>query len=258
MEVKSTHELHYSTLKVWMLPCLSDNYIFIIYNKENGTTIVIDPAEGLLVDKFLNYHQLNLNEIWITHHHPDHISGIPYLTDKYNCIIRGSTQIPNRIPRVNISMKEKIFWNLGHFNVSVLEVPGHTLDHLAYWIRDEQSSLLFSGDVLFGFGCGRLFEGSYEQMISSLKKIIALPVHTQVFCSHEYTMQNLEFSLTQISGDKKIEERKLKVQNKVYGKKPTVPLDLKEEIETNLFLRAIQSENPLEEFRSLRIKKDEF
>lgn len=256
--MEMTTELQFSSLKVWLLPCLTDNYIFVFYNSENQNTIVVDPADGLIVEKFLKFNGLCLNEIWVTHHHADHIGGVLYLRDQYSCEVRGSTQIKGRIPGVSISVNDVSEWSFGHFKVQVLELPGHTHDHIGYWLRDEKESLLFSGDVLFGLGCGRLFEGTYEQMMNSLKKIMDLPEGTQVFCAHEYTKRNLDFTLEQKPHDLKIEVRKNKILNQMQKHLPTVPLTLKEEIETNLFLRAINSANSLAEFRSLRELRNHF
>lgn len=256
--MKIAAELHFSSLTVWLLPCLTDNYIFVFYNSENQTTVVVDPADGLIVEEFLKSKELKLNEIWVTHHHADHIGGVLYLKDQYSCEVRGSLRIKGRIPGVSIAVNEHSEWSFGYFKVSVLDLPGHTHDHIGYWMRDEKESLLFSGDVLFGLGCGRLFEGTYEQMMGSLKMIMELPTETQVFCAHEYTKRNLEFTLEQRPLDLKIEERKNRILHLLQHHQPTVPLTLKEEKETNLFLRAINSLNPLAEFRSLRDLRNHF
>lgn len=256
--MKIAAELHFSSLIVWLLPCLTDNYIFVFYNSENKTTVVVDPADGLIVEQFLKNKSLKLDEIWVTHHHADHIGGVLDLKDHYSCEVRGSTQIKGRIPGVSIPTQQLPAWDFGHFKVSVLDLPGHTHDHIGYWMRDESNSLLFSGDVLFGLGCGRLFEGTYEQMVESLKKIMSLPGETKIFCSHEYTKNNLDFTLIQKPHDLKIEERKNKIINQLNHHIPTVPLTLKEEMETNLFLQSIQSENPLTEFRAIRELRNQF
>ncbi len=250
--------LQYSSLTVWLLPCFADNYIFCIYNDEDKKTIVVDPGEGTVVERFLNQQGFFLNEIWITHHHSDHIDGVFYLKEKYACVVRGSVQISGRIPGVTLSVEESSFWEWGSFKVDVLNLPGHTRDHIGYWIYDKKHSLLFSGDVLFGLGCGRLFEGTFEQMKDSLNKIMALPKKTQVFCSHEYTGKNLEFTLSQAIKDTKIEMRESKIIESLRKGQPTVPLDLHEEMKTNLFLKALQSDSPLQEFRFLREKRDHF
>lgn len=256
--MKVAAELHFSLLTVWLLPSLIDNYIFVFYSSENKMTVVVDPADGLLVEQFLKSKGLKLDEIWVTHHHEDHIGGVMHLKNHYSCEVRGSTQIKGRIPGVSLPIHQFYDWEFGHFKVSVLELAGHTRDHIGYWMRDESNSLLFSGDVLFGLGCGRLFEGTYEQMAESLKKIMTLPAETKIFCSHEYTKSNLDFTLMQNPYDLKIEERKNRINNQLKHHIPTVPLTLKEEMETNLFLRSLQSKNPLTEFRFMRELRNQF
>lgn len=243
---------------VWLIPCLKDNYIFLINEVESGQTIVVDPSDAAPVSEFLEQHSLTLNEIWVTHHHSDHIGGVVALKEKFAPVVRGSLQIPHRIPGVNLAVNQKSQWTMGNFEVSVLELPGHTQDHIAYWMRNQNHSLLFSGDVLFGLGCGRLFEGSYEEMFGSLKKIAELPESTKIFCSHEYTEMNLRFSLQVAPDFDPLYSRTEKIKNLRSQGLPTVPLSLFEELETNLFLRTLKSPWALEEFRTLRESRNKF
>lgn len=257
-------ELVYANLKIWLLPCLKDNYIFIIYFPSVSQTIVVDPAQSDIVIQFLESKGLRLNEVWVTHHHPDHIGGVIDLKNYYNCAVRGAISIPGRIPGVSLPMDGNSHWSLSSFEIKVLELPGHTFDHRAYWIYssqpkdDRKISLLFSGDVLFGLGCGRIFEGSHDQMVASLQKVIQLPSYTQIFCSHEYTELNLSFTLVEGANDSKILERQQRIQKLSLQGRPTVPLSLQEELETNLFLKALESNDPLETFTSLREKRNKF
>jgi len=254
----------YADIRIWLLPCLKDNYIFIIYFPEVSQTIVVDPAQSDIVIQFLESKGLELNEIWVTHHHSDHIGGVIDLKKYYNCEVRGAVSIPGRIPGVSIPVDGSSHWSLSEFEIKVLELPGHTLDHKAYWIHsselnDERKiSLLFSGDVLFGLGCGRLFEGSYDQMVASLQKVIQLPPYTQIFCSHEYTELNLSFTLSENANDSKILERQQRIQKLRLQGKPTVPLKLEEELETNLFLKVLESKDPLGAFTLLREKRNKY
>ena len=258
----ANYEFKFGGWTVYLLPCLLDNYIFVLHHEQIIKTIVVDPAESNVVRRFLQKKNFNLDEIWITHHHVDHIGGVVSLKDIYSCKVRGSVKIPGRIPEVDYSTESESHWSISEFEVSVLELPGHTHDHIAYWLKNEKYSLLFSGDVLFGLGCGRLFEGSYEQMFSSLKIIYSLPDNTQVFCTHEYTEQNLKFTQSLISiHDEAIDQRAQMVEGRRKADLPTVPLSLLEEKQTNLFLRVFTSINSVDsynEFRRLRELRNNF
>lgn len=286
-------ELNFDSLTVWILKCLQDNYVYILHTRSsliNGlsedprrsrlqppsqesqgeatnddqetSTIVIDPTEAIPVRDFLKYQNLNLDEIWITHHHGDHIGGVEKLRSFFNCQVRGFNLMPERLPQLNIPLSESDTWNLSDFTVSILHLPGHTKDHIAYWIQNSQHSLLFSGDVLFGFGCGRVFEGTLEQMFTTLKRVAQLPDQTLIFCSHEYTEKNLEFTLQQKISNPIfrdiIEKRKGTVLKLRAENEPTVPLSLKEEKETNLFLLALNDTKPLDAFKKLREARNHF
>lgn len=246
------------SLRVTLLPCLGTNYIFILQSLANNKIVVVDPGEFAIVDHFLQAHGLRLDEIWITHHHADHISGVLPLLAKYSCDVRGSLQVPGRIPGVNKEAYEGCHWNYGDYDVTVLALPGHTRDHIAYWMTDGEHSLLFSGDVLFGLGCGRIFEGTYSEMLQSLQKISKLPENTHIFCSHEYTKDNLVFSKWVREGDLALQRRESQLEQKFRQRIPTVPLLLKEELASNLFLRSLSADHPLEEFQLLRDKRNNF
>ncbi len=243
---------------VWLIPCLKDNYIFVIHHSGVNKTIVVDPCESDKVREFLKNHSWNLDEVWITHHHNDHIGGVRELKELFSPLIRGSQQIPGRIPGVTTTMTASSHWNLGAFDISVLELPGHTHDHIAFWVRDQRHSLLFSGDVLFGLGCGRLFEGTYEEMFTSLEKVSSLPSTTKIFCSHEYTELNLEFSLQMAPDLMPLQMRAIEIRERRGQGIPTVPLTLSEELATNLFLRALKAPSPREEFQTLRDSRNKF
>lgn len=248
----------FNSLTLWILPCLQDNYIFIFKEMNSSQVIVIDPTDFHTVDSFLQEQNLTLNEIWITHHHADHIGGVEKLRNHYSASVRGHNQKLDRLPKLDIPLQSHFQWKLHEFEVTVYHLPGHTLDHIGYGLKNNTHSLLFSGDVLFGMGCGRVFEGSYEQMMQSLKIISNLPTNTLIFCSHEYTEKNLSFSLNEDPSNPAILSRKEKIQSLREQGKPTVPLLLDEELKTNLFLLALQSERPLEEFQRLREARNRF
>jgi hydroxyacylglutathione hydrolase len=251
-------EMIIGNLQVWVLSCLEDNYVFVLHDSKTQTTVVVDPAEAQVVNKLLASRALNLSEIWITHHHADHVGGVSQLHQEHKAEVRGSLQIPGRIPCVTKAIDKASSWKFGEWTVSVLALPGHTLDHVGYWLSREQDSLLFSGDVLFGMGCGRIFEGTNEQMLESLTQIANLPDCTQVFCSHEYTERNLEFHLQQEPVNDATIMRRDRVRTLRRQRLPTVPLALQEEKETNLFLRVLREKSPLEMFRALREARNHF
>lgn len=254
---QAVEEFVYGDLKVSILPCLKDNYIFILEHSQLRGAVVVDPPESQGVMAFLRERSLSLAEIWITHHHHDHVGGVLALQLEESCGVRGSAQIPGRIPGLSIPVQGGSSWSLGSFMVEVLFLPGHTLDHIAYWVHSQDYSLLFSGDVLFGFGCGRVFEGTYEQMFASLEIIMSLPETTQIFCSHEYTENNLRFTES-IMQNESITQRAQRVRQRRREDKPTVPLSLHEEKLTNLFLLTRNHQKPIAEFRRLRDERNSF
>lgn len=252
MGEKEVFQYQFGSLKVSLLQCLQDNYVFVLQSSLGTSCVVVDPTESLLVDDFLIEQDASVEEIWITHHHHDHIGGVASLKEKYRCAVRGAQIVPGRLADVTQPIAEGASWSWAEYQVTVLALPGHTLDHMAYWLRSAEHSLLFSGDVLFGAGCGRVFEGTYEQMLESLQKIAQLPEHTQVFCSHEYTQKNLEFSLSVLPNDRLLKARASQVEALRAQGKPTVPLLLSEEKQTNLFLRTLRFQNAITEFTKLR------
>lgn len=255
-----TNELQFHALKIWLIPCFIDNYIFVLHLTDSNKTIVIDPGDGPLVESFLNSQNLTLNEIWITHHHNDHTGGVSYLSKKFSCETLGSIQTKSKLPSIGVTVSGNTTLNISGWTLKILELPGHTNDHIGYWLQNNSHSLLFSGDVIFGLGCGRIFEGEYNQMIDSLKKIASLPISTLIFCSHEYTEKNLAFTLMHenVATNKKLHNRQKDIQEKRRSNIPTIPLSLEEELETNLFLLAITIPFESNNFIDLRNKRNRF
>jgi hydroxyacylglutathione hydrolase len=231
--------------------------------------VVVDPAESSTVVAFLETPSIKaliprIDEIWVTHHHHDHTGGVLALQKMFNSVVRISalnttlttdeSQSPSTFAK-RISY-DTASWRWGDLTAEILTLPGHTRDHIAFWLHDESHSLLFSGDVLFGLGCGRVFEGTYAQMLESLRTIAQLPESTQIYCAHEYTAQNLEFSLQQEPNDPLIQARAHSIRERRFKGAPTVPLTLSEEKQTNLFLRALQAPEPLEVFTALRDRRN--
>lgn len=215
------------------IPAFKDNYIWLL--RQDQRAFVVDPGDAAPVEAQLDALELQLAGILITHHHADHQGGVADLTSRWSCPVfaPGNESITGRT--VALSGGEWI--DVLGTPVEVLAMPGHTLGHLAYRAPD----VLFCGDVLFGAGCGRLFEGTAAQMRASLDMIAALPDKTQIYCAHEYTLMNLPFALAVEPGNPRVHERLQQVKERRSVNLPTVPLSLAEEKATNPFLRCHES-----------------
>ena len=241
-----------SQLQVFQIPVLQDNYIYIIRDIDTQKTAVVDPALSEPVDVFLKEKNWKLDFIFNTHHHWDHTGGNLELKKKWNCRILGFKEDANRIPGIDQHLLEGEEFTFGKIPCRVLFFPGHTLGHIAYWFFEEKK--LFIGDTLFAMGCGRLFEGSPQQMFTSINKIKSFPPETEIFCAHEYTEKNGHFALSVDPQNQSLKERMQEVQARRKKNLATVPFFLFEELKTNPFLRA----STLEEFTHLRKKRDIF
>lgn len=208
-----------------------DNYIWVIHNQRHA--VVIDPGVGEAVTRFLLEFDLKLIAILITHHHHDHVDGLDTLCKAFNVPIYGPAS--EVIRHVTQSVHEGNVIHLKHLNLDmrVLDVPGHTAGHIAYYAE----RLLFSGDTLFGCGCGRLFEGTPAQMLASLTKLGQLPGYTQVYCAHEYTLSNIAFALTVDSDNLALQLRAETDRKMLLTGHPTIPTTIAIELATNPFLR---------------------
>lgn len=216
------------------LPALQDNYIYILECLATKTTAVIDPSCANVVSDFLKRKPLDF--ILNTHHHIDHVGGNLELKKKYQATVIASKYDENRIPGLDKTTQEGDVVKVGELEANVFEVPGHTLGHIVYWFKE--IGVAFVGDTLFAMGCGRLFEGSPEQMWHSLKKIRALPKDTLICTAHEYTVNNAAFALSLDPDNQKLHQRMEAVKKLQEQNKPTVPYRLSEDLETNPFLRA--------------------
>ncbi len=222
--------------EVSLIPVLSDNYIFVLRPSDTDEVMVVDPAESKSVLQWLSRHHLKLGQIWNTHHHSDHVGGNLELKEAANCKIVGSKNDRVRIPGIDhgVMSGDSVKW--GPMTFEVWAMDGHTLGHIAYVSREP--AIVFIGDTLFGMGCGRLFEGTPEQMYDSLQKLKALDPNTLIFCTHEYTLKNSQFALSVDPNNVALKERAVIVANLRKQNQPTVPLLLSDELATNPFLRA--------------------
>lgn len=239
-------------LNVIQIAVLKDNYNFILHDDVTGQTAVVDPSEAQPILDILKEKGWQLDAILNTHHHWDHVGGNKELQAATGCEIIGNINDYTRIPGITRTITPGEPLSLLGETIDVLDVPGHTIGHIAYYFPKAQK--LFCGDTLFAMGCGRLFEGSYKQMFHSLKQLKTLPEDTEIYCAHEYTEANGTFALSIEPENHALQERMEKVIAMRAADQPTIPTTLKEELATNPFLRA----GSVEEFASIRKAKDVF
>ena len=253
-------------LEVTIIKCLSDNYSYLIKDKKTDLVGIVDPSEFDPVDIEISKTYKKLDFILNTHHHNDHVGGNIDLKKKYNSKIICSSYDEKKIPGVDIKKSDGDQFSLGETDFKIIHIPGHTLGHIAFY--SEQASVIFTGDTLFSLGCGRIFEGTFEQMFESLEKIKNLPKNTMMYCGHEYTEKNGQFCISIDKENVRLRNRIEDAKNKIQKKLPTLPIALGEEIETNIFLRCddkkiknnlkMDNGSKLEVFTKLRNLKDKF
>ena len=222
------------TLEVALFPCLSDNYGFLLHDSETGATAAIDTPDPKEIAKQCETRGWTLTEIWNTHWHPDHAGGNVALKRRYNCRVRGPEQ--DAIPARDETLFGGDHFEFGGHRVGVIHTPGHTDEHIIYHIPSAQ--IAFVGDTIFALGCGRLFEGTPEQMWESLSKIMAMPDATKLYCAHEYTLSNAKFALSVDSQNVDLLAAVANAEAKRGENLPTVPTTVGVEKRANPFVTA--------------------
>ncbi len=253
-------------LLVHQFPCLNDNYGYLIHDTDTGATATIDTPEVAPINAALKDKGWALTHILNTHHHFDHAGGNEALKEQWGCTVVGAANDAERIPGIDVRVHDGEEFQLGNSVAKVFEVPGHTTGHIAYYFAADGAA--FVGDTLFALGCGRLFEGTPDQMWNSLQKLMALPDDTVVYCAHEYTQANAAFALSVEPQNQALQDRAAQIDQLRAEGKPTVPTTIGLERATNPFVRP-QSEDlqatiglvgadPVAVFAETRKRKDHF
>lgn len=257
-------------MQVYRIAVLSDNYIFLLHDPQKNIAAVVDPAVAQPVLQKLEELDAELVTIFNTHHHSDHVGGNRELMQHFsNITVYGGAEDRGRIPGQQVFLREGDTVEFADRTGKVFFVPGHTRAHIAYYfppLTGEETGNLFCGDTLFAGGCGRLFEGTPAQMVSSLTKLRGLPDQTKVWCAHEYTLSNLKFALTVDGDNSDLQQRFAEVKAARSLLMPTIPSILGVEKRTNPFLRwdrpalqlAVDSQDPVQTFARVRGRKDMF
>jgi hydroxyacylglutathione hydrolase len=253
-------------LTIKQIPVLTDNYIYLLHDPVSAETAAIDPALAQPVLDVLDEKGWQLTCILNTHHHWDHVGGNLELKQKTGCKIVAAQSDRSRVPGIDIGVSENDVISLGQHQARIISTPGHTSGHIVYHFAEDGA--LFCGDTLFVMGCGRLFEGTPEQMWNSLQKLKALPPSTRIYCTHEYTQTNGRFALSVEPGNSQLQKKMLEVQQLRAENKPTVPSTIEQERATNPFFRTdsisvqkslgLEGQSPVCVFTELRKRKDSF
>jgi hydroxyacylglutathione hydrolase len=239
-------------LEIIRIPVLSDNYIWLVHEPESKETMVVDPAVAEPVLAEAAKRGWTITQIWNTHWHPDHTGGNAAIKEATGCRITGPEAERERIPTLDILVKEGDTARLGEVIAHVIDVPAHTAGHIAFHIPSEQ--VAFVGDTLFAMGCGRLFEGTAEQMYDNMRKLEALPDATKIYCAHEYTKSNGEYALVAEPDNLALQQRMTEVLAMRARGEATVPTTIELERATNPFMRAASAA----ELGARRTAKDNF
>ena len=223
-------------IDVACVPVLSDNYVWLLHDDASGDTVVIDPGEAEPVLAAAADRGWTISQIWNTHWHPDHVDGNAAIKAATGCTITGPAAEADRIPTIDRTVSAGDSVTIGAFSATVMAVPAHTNGHIAYHFADP--AMLFSGDVIFAMGCGRLFEGTPTQMHDALTRIAALPGETLIYGAHEYSAANARFALVTAPDNAAIRDRAVEIDRLRADGKPTLPTTVALERATNPFVRA--------------------
>jgi hydroxyacylglutathione hydrolase len=223
-------------LEISPIPCLSDNYAWLLHDSVTKTTAVVDPGEAEPVGRALAANGLRLDLILLTHHHGDHVGGVAALKAAHGCAVLGPEADANRLPALDRGLKDGDKVAIGKATGVVLDTPGHTRGHISFYFPGE--AVLVCGDTLFSLGCGRLLEGTAEEMFGSLRRFAALPAETRVLCGHEYTLSNARFALAVDPDNPALKARAAEAEAQRARGEPTLPSLLGTELAANPFLRA--------------------
>ena len=241
-----------SSLSVAAIPILSDNYAWRLREAASGAVAVVDPADPRAVTDWLEQDGGRLDLVLLTHHHADHIAGAEAVARRFGARIVGAAQDAHRLPPLDLAVSPGDTVSLGETMAMVIDTPGHTRGHIAYFFGG--GPILFCGDTLFSLGCGRLLEGTAAEMLSSLQRLAQLPDDTLVCCGHEYTQSNARFALEVDPDNLALQARAREVASLRAGGTPTLPVRLGQERVTNPFLMA----NDISSLAALRSRKDSF
>jgi hydroxyacylglutathione hydrolase len=254
------------TLDVRLVPLLKDNYAYLLRESDSGKTAIVDPSESDPVLALLSELGWQLDYILNTHHHHDHSGGNLGIKERTGATIVGPQADRARIPGIDVALADGEHFQLGTADAEVMDIPGHTRGHIAFWF--ERDRAVFCGDTLFALGCGRMFEGTPPQMWSSLKRLRELPPETRVYCGHEYTQANARFAVTLEPGNRELLARAAEIDAKRAAGQPTIPSTIGAERATNPFFRADRPElaaglglsdaDPVRVFAETRSRKDNF
>ncbi len=251
-------------LELVTLPCLTDNYTYLLHDDETGQTAVVDVPEAAPVLAELSRRGWTLTDILLTHHHDDHIQGVAEVKAQTGAVVIGAAADAHRLPPLDLAVSEGMSITLGRHHARIIEVPGHTVGHIAFVF----DGFAFTGDSLMSGGCGRLFEGTAGQMWASLQKLATLPDETLICSGHEYTAANLRFAAS-LDGENAALQGRIEKVTKARDKGlPTVPSKMSGERATNIFLRAgeaaikaavgLAQASDAEVFADLRERKNKF
>ena len=253
-------------LSVKPIKAYQDNYIWLVSTNEGS--IVVDPGESKKILNLIDNNEIDLKGVLITHHHFDHTNGLSDLLNKRGLEVYGPK---NNVHGINNIVKNNDKFTVIGIDFEVIEIPGHTLDHIAYYSFNDGEPILFCGDTLFSGGCGRVFEGTFDQMFIALKKMSKYPKETKIFCGHEYTLSNLKFALAVDENNEDLIEEYDNIKNIVDSGNPSLPTILEKELKINPFLRCDNhhiknkivskfntSDDEFEVFCALRQWKDSF